>query len=99
MSITYTKTLILPVTLHSIFAHRLPVTENQVSPVNLAAAAIAKHNRPPEHIISALTFYLLTLNKDWVKGIEVLEVELDYRKDGAFSVKVKDMGEYLTYSD
>jgi hypothetical protein len=63
-----------------------------------------KRYRLPQHITTALIFYLLTLNTAWVKDLELIEVEIDYGSEqlndpNAFSIKLKGIDEFITTSD
>ncbi len=75
-----------------------------ISPVDWAAARIVERYQLPHHITPALICYLLTLNKAWVKDLELIEVEVEYggKQDddpGAFSIKMKNVDEFITASD
>ena len=74
------------------------------SPVDRATARMTERHQLPLHITPALTYYLLTLNINWVKDLELVEVEIDYSIEqgdypGAFSIKLRGIDEYITAYD
>ncbi len=78
--------------------------DSQVSPIGWSVGRMIERHRLPQHVTTALTFYLLTLNSAWVKDLELIEVEIEYGSKqlgvpGAFSIKLKSLDEFITASD
>lgn len=75
-----------------------------ISPIDQAAARMIERHRLPRHITPALTYYLLTLNKAWVKDLELVEVEIDYSSEqsdypGDFNIRLKGIDEFISAAD
>ena len=75
-----------------------------MSPIDWVTGRMIERHHLPWHIASALTFYTLTKDNTWVEHLELMEVEVRYgesgtKDQGAFTVVVKGIDEYITASD
>jgi len=80
-----------------------PPYDEHAAPVDWAAARLAERHHLPRKTIPSLVWYILTLDRHWVTGLELLEVEVhrDQAADDpdAFVVLVKGIDEYITSKD
>ena len=82
----------------------LDSTRRHEAPIDWASARLLERHHLPKRLAGVMVAYILTLNPDWIEGLEPLEVKVTHPGGSAtdrqdFAVVVKGLDEYVTKAD